>query len=128
MTVVFVIVFSLVMLFWLAHKMRNHMTTHDAFYTQVKFIQMYMADSTEKLFYGKNEEEAFELGQDMLWSAASDFNARMDRAVNQKEPISMDDVQLLLSSIKIIKAAESMVYIKKNGPINYEIPEDSTAE
>lgn len=116
-------------LIWFASKMKKGMEEHDSFFTQVKFIQMYMSDSTGKLFYNKSKEEAVELGQELLWAAAEDFNERMHTAVIEQQPIPVGDMGLITSAIRIIKCAESMVYIEKNGPL-YEddITEDDAQE
>jgi hypothetical protein len=110
-------------LIWIANRLKNGAAVQEAFFAQVNFIRMYMGDKTEQEFYNKDVDEAIEFGQDMLWEAASDFNERMHRAVIEKEPVPMGDMSLIISAIKIVKAAESMVYIKKNGRIDYEEPE-----
>ena len=119
---------GLLVLFWFVSKLRRGMSNHDAFFTQVKFIQMYMSDVTEKSFYNKSTEEAMNLGQEMLWSAAEDFNERMHRAVVEKQPIPMGDMGMIISAIRIIKAAEAMVYIQNNGPIHYDDSEEPTVK
>lgn len=127
-TALLLIGLGLVALFWLAGKARQGMAGHNAFFTQLRFIQMYMADNTEKQFYGKTEAEAIELGQDMLWAAAEDFHGRMDKAVNHQLPVQAGDMGLILASIRIIKAAEAMVFIKKNGPIVTAESDEQTRE
>ena len=113
---------------WLASRLRRGIAGHDAFFTQVKFIQMYMKDNTEKQFHNKDVDEAMAFGQEMLWSAAEEFNERMHKAVIEQQPIPIGDMGMLMASIKIIKAAESMVFIKKNGPIHEDVEQDDNEE
>ena len=128
MTTALIIGLCLIVLFWLSGKFRKGMAVNDNFITQMKFLQMYMLDNTEKLFYNKSEEDAIEMGQEMLWAAADDFHARMDRAVNKKVPVQVGDTSILMLSIKIIKVAEALVYIQKNGAIQYDGDEESVVE
>ena len=110
----------LVAFLWFVAKIKKAMSLNDSFFTQIKFIQMYMSDTTEKQFYNKTKEEAIELGQDMLWSAAEDFHSRLHRAINEKQPVPAGDMGLLLSAIRILKDSEAIVFINKNGPIDYD--------
>ena len=111
------IVIVFIVLFWIVLVIHRNMSSHNAFLTQLRFLQIYIGDTTDKQFYNKDVDEAMRFGQDMLWQAAEDFNERMYRAIIKKEPIVIGDIKILEASIKIIKAAESMVFIKKNGPI-----------
>ena len=115
-----IICVSVLALIWVANRLKRGVASQEPFFAQVNFIRMYMGDKTEKEFYNKDVDEAMRYGQDMLWAAAQDFNERMHRAVIEKEPVVMGDMTLIISAIKIVKAAESMVYIKKNGRIDFE--------
>ena len=117
MIVFFIIVGVLLFLFFITSKIRKSILANDSFITQLKFMQLYMHDTTEKQFYNKDAESATQLGQDMLWQAAFDFHERMQAAIIDKRPLPIGDVTLLMSAIKIIKAAEAMVYIHNYGPI-----------
>ncbi len=122
------IVLGVSILLLIVSRFRKGMNNHSDFFTQVKFIQMYMLDGTEKLFYNKDEDEVVTLGQDILWESAEDFHNRMHEAVNEGKPVPMGDMGMIQSAIKIIKAAEAMVYIKKNGPIHKDDSEKDTEE
>ena len=81
---------------------------------------MYRGDDTQKVFYNKEVDDAMTLGQDMLWEATKDFNDRMHKAIVMGQPFLYEDMGIIMASIKIIKVAEAMVYIKNNGPIHYD--------
>ena len=129
MLIAFISIAVVVTLFLLAVSwIRRGMTRHDAFFTQVKFIQMYMSDTTQTQFYNKEVDDAVTLGQDILWESAEDFNERMHTAVIEGKPIPIGDMGLILSAIRVIKAAEAMVFIQKNGPIYEDEDRDHTDE
>lgn len=122
MLIASVVIAVLVVVFLLiATRIRKGMMKYDAFFTQVKFIQMYMNNTTQKQLYNIEVDDAMSLGQDILWEAAEDFNNRMHKAIIEGKPIPIGDMGIITSSIKIIKAAEAMVFIKKNGPIYEDV-------
>ena len=116
---------GLIVFFYLFSKLRKSLAENDPFFTQVKFVQMYMDDRTEKMFYNKDEKEALELGQDVLWAAGQDFNKLMQYHVVEKQPLSTGDMSIVTAAIRIIKATEAIVHIKSNGPIEYYEAEPS---
>lgn len=123
LTALIVIAIAVTVFLFIVSRIRRGMMRHDAFFTQVKFIQMYMSDNTQKQFYNQEVEDAVALGQKMLWEASEEFHERMHKAVIGGEPIPMGDMGIIIASIKIIKAAEAMVFISNNGPV-YEDEDD----
>jgi len=87
------------------------------FTTQLKFLQLYMLDNTDLEFYDKEYDEAMKHGQDLMWKYANEFRDKMQITVKEQQPLESTDMELLKSVIKIVKAAEAMVFIEKHGPI-----------
>jgi hypothetical protein len=123
-TVFIAIAVVVVIFLFFVSQIRTGIAKHDAFMTQVKFIQMYMSDTTQKEFFNRDVDDAVDFGQQMLWDAAEHFNELMHEHVVEGKPVPIGDMRLIQSSIRVLKAAEAMVFIKKNGPI-YE-DEDET--
>lgn len=128
LTVLIAIAVVVIIFLFFVSQIRTGIAKHDAFMTQVKFIQMYMSDTTQQEFFNRDEDDAVDFGQQMLWDAAEHFNDLMHEHVIEGKPVPIGDMRLLQSSIRVLKAAEAMVFIKKNGPIYEHHDGDDTDE